>query len=72
MTATQAASLRALLQTFLDAVKEGGTHGAPAGVMYAAVADRMTLGQFQQVMAALESTGKVRRAGNLYFHVADL
>lgn len=32
--------LLALLQTFVDAVKEGGSHGAPGGVLYSAVMDK--------------------------------
>lgn len=64
--------LRAALQALLDAVKAGGTMGAPAGVMYAALLDKLTLSQFNQLMGALLSAGKVRKQGDLYFWVADL
>jgi hypothetical protein len=75
MTLSQQAQTKLLCQLcqmFIDAVKEGGSMGAPAGVMYAAVMDKMTLNQFQQVMSALEAMGKVRRTGVLYHFVADL
>lgn len=65
-------ALRLLLATFIDAVKAGGTIGAPAGVMYAAVCDKITLAQFNQIMGALVTAGKVRKQGDLYFYVADL
>jgi len=64
--------LRALLGAMLDTVKEMGAQGAPAGVMYAAVCGRMSLAQFQAVMGALESAGKVRKSGHVYYFVADL
>jgi len=64
--------LRALLGVMLDTVKEMGAQGAPAGVMYAAVCGRMNLNQFNAVMGALESAGKVRKAGHVYYFVADL
>jgi hypothetical protein len=49
-----------------------GAQGAPAGVMYAAVCGRMNLNQFNAVMGALESAGKVRKEGFVYYFVADL
>ncbi len=64
--------LLALLQTFVDAVKEGGSHGAPGGVLYSAVMDKMTLEQFQTCMNVLVNTGCLRRSGQLYFFVRDL
>jgi hypothetical protein len=69
---TRAKALRAILGVMLDTVKEMGAQGAPAGVMYAAVCGRMSLAQFQAVMGALESAGKVRKSGHVYYFVADL
>jgi hypothetical protein len=44
--------------------------GVPAGPMYAALmAHGCTLDQFNQLMAALVSVGKLRREGDLYFAV---
>jgi hypothetical protein len=57
---------------FIDAVKDGGDHGAPAGVMYAAVCDKISLTQFEQIMDALVRMKKVRKRGDLYFWLADL
>lgn len=61
-----------LLRTFVEAVKAGGKMGAPAGVMYSAVCDKISLSQFQQIMSALVAMGKVRKAGDLYHFVADV
>jgi hypothetical protein len=75
MTISQQAQtnlLRQLCQMFIDAVKEGGSLGAPGGVLYAAVLDKMSLYQFEQMMSALVAMGKVRRCGELYHFVADL
>ena len=69
---TKAKALRAILCVMLDTVKEMGAQGAPAGVMYAAVCGRMNLNQFNAVMGALESAGKVRKEGFVYYFVADL
>ena len=69
---TQKQALLALCQMFIDVVKAAGSIGAPAGVMYAAVMDKMTLAQFEQVMSALVAMGKVRKTGHLYHFVADL
>lgn len=68
----QREALIAICRTFIEAVKAGGSHGAPAGVMYAAVMDKMSLAQFEQVMSALVAMGNVRKDGHLYHHVADL
>jgi hypothetical protein len=68
----KAAALRLALQAILDAVKEAGDLGAPGGVLYAALIGRMSLGQFEQIMAALVSMGKLRKRGDLYVWIADL
>lgn len=72
MTSQQAQAMRALLGMFIEAVKAGGSSGAPGGVLYSAVMDKLTLNQFNQIMAALVATNKVRKSGDLYFFVADL
>jgi hypothetical protein len=71
-TAREAAILRLALQGILDAVKEGGDLGAPRGVLYSALMDKISLAQFEQIMSALVRLGKVRQKGQLYFWVADL
>lgn len=72
MTPQQIAALRAIAAMFIDAVKEGGDLGAPAGVLYSAVLDKLTLHQFEQIMAGLVRANKLRRSGDLYYWVADL
>jgi hypothetical protein len=66
------ALLHRVCAAFVDAVKAGGDLGAPAGVMYAAVMDQMSLDQFEQLMGALVATRKVRREGDRFFWLADL
>jgi hypothetical protein len=70
--ANQSGQLRTILQIFIDAVKAGGEVGAPGGVLYSAVMDKMSLGQFEQIMSALVQTGKVRKSGHVYHWLADL
>jgi hypothetical protein len=69
--ALQREAVRRLADCFIDAVKEGGERGAPAGVLYAAVLGTISLAQFNQIMAALVKAGRLRKDGDLYFHVAD-
>lgn len=61
-----------LLCSFVDAVKAGGSLGAPAGVLYSAVLDKMTLDQFNTIMGALVSNGNVTKRGDLYHYVKDI
>ncbi len=68
----QVQAVRFVAVSFLDAVKAGGTHGAPVGVMYAAVCGKCTLNQFNQIMGGLERNGNVRRDGDLFHFVRDL
>jgi len=63
--------LRAL-QALVDAVKEGGSLGAPGGVMYAALMGKLTLQQFETMMRVLVSQGYLRRQGDLYHFVRDV
>ncbi len=65
---SQARALQLVVKAVLDAVKEMGPQGAPAGPLYAALMSQgCTLNQFQSLMGALERAGKVRRDGDLYF-----
>jgi hypothetical protein len=72
LTPTQAAALRELASMFIDAVKVAGPIGAPAGVMYAAVCDKLSLNQFNSITGGLVRAGKLRRDGDLFHFVADL
>ena len=70
--AEQARLLHLALQGILDAVKEGGDHGAPGGVLYSALMGKISLAQFEQIMNVLVRMKKVRKQGQLYFWLADL
>lgn len=68
MSATQTNAILAICEAVIDAVKAAGTHGAPGGVLYAALmAQGCTLNQFQSLMAGLVNAGLLRQSGNLYF-----
>lgn len=67
MTEQQIKALRAVAAILVDAVREAGPTGAPAGLMYAACLGKLSLHQFQQIMAGLVQAGKLRRDGHLYF-----
>lgn len=54
----------------IDAVKEAGPQGAPAGPMYAAfMSAGMSLEQFQRMMDGIVRSGRLRKSGDLYFYV---
>jgi hypothetical protein len=72
MTLQQAQALRAVAGAFIEAVKAGGSLGVPGGVLYAAVIDKVTLAQFQQIMGGLVRAGKLSKRGECYHFVADL
>lgn len=59
-----------LCNAVVDAVKEAGPQGAPAGPMYAAfMSVGMNLEQFERMMAALVKSGRLRKSGDLYFYI---
>lgn len=68
MTTEQIQAVRAVADMFLEAVEVAGSHGAPEGVMYSAVADKLTLDQFQSILRGLERAGAIRREGHLCFY----
>jgi hypothetical protein len=63
----QITAIQMLADAIIEAVKAGGTLGAPAGVLYSALADKMTLVNFTAFMDALVKAGKLRKEGHLYF-----
>lgn len=68
MNATQARALALVVVAVVDAIKAAGPSGAPGGTLYAALMTQgCTLGQFESLMAALVSTGRVQKRGELYF-----
>jgi hypothetical protein len=64
---SQITAIRMLADAIVEAVKEGGSLGAPAGVLYCALADKMTADNFNAFMAALVRAGKLTKQGDLYF-----
>ncbi len=67
-TTHQLRLLKLALEAVIDAVKAAGPMGAPGGVIYAAMmAQGASLSQYQSIMGALVSVGKLRRQGDLYF-----
>jgi hypothetical protein len=68
LTNKEIAMIKAIADAIVEAIKEAGPLGAPGGAIYAAMtAQGITLVQYEQLMAALVATGKVRRQGHLYF-----
>jgi hypothetical protein len=62
-----------ILSAFLDTVKEAGPRGAPSGPMYAAaMAQGLTLEQYEAIMRALVNAGKVRKEGHVFYFVCGL
>jgi len=62
-------ALRALADAIVETVNEF-PNGAPAGPMYMAMSEAgMTLEQFEGIMSALVTTGKIRKSGHQYFPV---
>lgn len=62
------AILKAICDAIIESVKAGGPLGTPGGTLYAALmAQGCTLQQFEQIMAALVSAGKLEKRGELYF-----
>ena len=67
MNPQEAAALRAVIDAILDAVAAGGTRGAPAGIMYAALMTHgCTLDQFNMITGAICRAGLIRRDGDLF------
>lgn len=68
LTSQQAQALKAIVEAVMDAVKAGGSMGAPGGVMYAALmAHGCSLSQFQSLMSAMVGAGKLVKKGECYF-----
>jgi hypothetical protein len=67
MTPAQIAAVRMIADAIVDAVKAAGAMGAPGGVLYAALmAYGISLSQFESLMSAMVSAGKLTKHGHLY------
>lgn len=68
MTSQQIQALRAIAEAIIAAVAAAGERGAPGGILYSTLMGHgCSLTQFQSLMAGLESAGKIKRHGELYF-----
>jgi hypothetical protein len=68
MTNEQIKAMRQILSVVADAVSAAGPAGCPEGVLYAHLMGYgCTLGQFQSIVGALVTTGKVRKDGHLLY-----
>lgn len=70
VTANDLLAFVQLCEAVIDAVKEMGPQGAPAGPLYAAVMTvGMSLEQFERLMDTIVRSGRLRKSGHLYFYV---
>jgi hypothetical protein len=67
MTASQINTLKAICDAIVEAVGTSGELGVPGGHLYAGLIGVLNLHQFEGIMEALVSIGKVRKQGQLYF-----
>ena len=66
MTASQINTLKAICDAIVEAV-QSSPDGVPGGHLYAGLIGVINLHQFEGIMEALVSIGKVRKQGQLYF-----
>jgi len=71
LSANHRAAITAAVDAITEAVAAAGDRGAPGGVLYAALMDKITLAQFQALMACAVAVGKVEKRGELYFAVRE-
>jgi hypothetical protein len=64
------AALR-LAAAVVDAIDGAGALGAPAGTLYAALLDKMSLDQFNQLISLLVSVGAIRAQGQHCYVATD-
>jgi len=63
-------SLHKIVQAVVETVRECGSTGAPAGILYAVLMSYgATLEQFETMMRLLVEAKKLRKDGQLYFAV---
>ena len=68
ITQTQQQAINFIVKAVMDTIRESGTVGAPAGVLYAALMTQgCSFNQFTSLMGALERAGKVRLEDDCYF-----
>ena len=61
--------VRKVAWAIISTVKDAGEQGAPAGVLYAAMMDKMPLDTFEAIMAICVAAHKLRKSNNVYYAV---
>jgi len=62
--------LKMVADAIISAIKEAGPHGAPGGILYAALMQYgCSITAFEQIMAGLQAADVVTKRGELYFVV---
>jgi hypothetical protein len=68
--AEKKSALDLILDSVVEAVAVAGSHGAPGGILYAALMRYgCTYEHFECVMSILVARGRVTKSGQLYFAV---
>jgi len=63
------AELIEVITTLVEAIKDGGLMGVPAGHMYAMLMSKLSLEQFEKLMELTIATGMVRHSNHCYYYV---
>tara|TARA_R110000772_G_scaffold13110_3_gene39151 strand:- start:595 stop:801 length:207 start_codon:yes stop_codon:yes gene_type:complete len=66
MTDEQKLAVISLVDGICDVIKTAN-NGFPEGALYAYLMDKLTLTQFQALVAAMVQSGKISKSGNLLF-----
>jgi hypothetical protein len=70
VTPEQRAAFQQIANATVEAVREMGPSGAPAGPMFMAFQQQgVSLTDFQTLMDMLVATGRLRRSGHCYFFI---
>lgn len=65
------ATLHKLVQIILETIQSAGPNGVPSGPLYATLnCHGLSLATYQQIMAGLVATGRVRLSGHVYYTTA--
>ncbi len=67
MTEAQAKAVIELVAVMVETIRDAGSQGVPSGILYAAVMSMMTLEQYQQIIALMKQSGKVRESGHILY-----
>ena len=68
-TREKAAAILGVLCAIVEVVKAAGDNGVPSGHIYAMCMGGMSLEVYQELMALLVESGRVRRSGWVYYYV---